>query len=231
MSDKAFLKIGNSRISFWSLSRKPRHWEHSDFQVKHLPEVEELWILSVHPRLAQKVIKEMKRRGSRIHPLGFRDLTIRPAYNTLGMDRAFNIFSAFELKGGPGIVMDFGTASTVDFYGKDGKHYGGWIAPGPKLMAKSLHQFTAQLPFVLCQKNQIQLKYGKSTPESLAAGQIHMMRGYVLEAKEMGKKILGKKFKIILTGGYTSRVGISGVYHEPQLAWKGFKALYRKGLL
>ena len=50
--------------------------------------------------------------------------------------------------GTPAITVDVGTAVTVDLIDAEGVFQGGAIFPGPRLMARSLHEYTARLPLI-----------------------------------------------------------------------------------
>ncbi len=67
---------------------------------------------------------------------------------TVGADRLVNAVGAFDRYGGDLIVVDFGTATTLDVVGSDGAYEGGVIAPGVNLSLKALHEAAAALPFI-----------------------------------------------------------------------------------
>ncbi len=67
---------------------------------------------------------------------------------TVGADRLVNTVGAFDRYGGNLIVVDFGTATTLDVVGADGAYEGGVIAPGVNLSLKALHDAAAALPFI-----------------------------------------------------------------------------------
>jgi type III pantothenate kinase len=66
----------------------------------------------------------------------------------VGADRLVNTVGAFDRYGGDLIVVDFGTATTLDVVGADGAYEGGVIAPGVNLSLKALHDAAAALPFI-----------------------------------------------------------------------------------
>lgn len=68
----------------------------------------------------------------------------------VGIDRLLNAFAARHLRCGPGpvIVVDSGTATTVDLVTSDGVFRGGSILPGLRLSARALHEYTARLPLL-----------------------------------------------------------------------------------
>lgn len=66
---------------------------------------------------------------------------VRCAYRDparLGVDRWLALLAARQHCSEPCLVIDAGTALTVDLLGRDGVHEGGYIAPGLALMAKAL---------------------------------------------------------------------------------------------
>ena len=121
-------------------------------------------------------------------------------YNQLGSDRIANAVGAFSLVRSNCLVVDFGTATTVDIVKKNGVYEGGVIAPGLKLSILNLNKSTSSLPIFELKPN---LKvYGKNTKDALNAG---FLWGYQGLINNIIKKITLKfriKFKIILTGGY-----------------------------
>ena len=68
---------------------------------------------------------------------------------TLGSDRVAAAVGAWsEAPGRNMLVIDAGTAITIDFVGKEGKYNGGNIAPGIKMRLRALHEYTSRLPMV-----------------------------------------------------------------------------------
>ena len=75
-------------------------------------------------------------------PLAIR--TDRP--QEVGADRLVNALAAARLHGTPAVVVDFGTATTLDCVAADGAYVGGAIAPGLELGLEALAARTAKLP-------------------------------------------------------------------------------------
>jgi type III pantothenate kinase len=63
----------------------------------------------------------------------------------LGVDRWLAVVGAYARVGGACVVADIGTAATVDVVASDGRHQGGYIVPGPRLMVASLLRSTREL--------------------------------------------------------------------------------------
>src|SRR5215212_9670276 len=65
-----------------------------------------------------------------------------------GIDRILNVAAAYEQMGKACVVVDAGTAVTVDVCNDAGEFLGGAIAPGVAMQLDALHAGTAQLPQV-----------------------------------------------------------------------------------
>ena len=119
--------------------------------------------------------------------------------SSIGNDRLINIIYAKHLYAKSKVIIDFGTATTIDVLDKHGVYDGGVITPGIDLSLKSLQMGTAKLPLVTFKKtNSI---VGRSTKEAIQSG---FFWGYVSMIQGLIQKIQKEKktkFKIILTGG------------------------------
>lgn len=67
---------------------------------------------------------------------------------TVGADRLVDAYAAGRLHGRPAVVVDLGTATTIEAVGPDGAYLGGAIAPGIELGLEALASRTALLPRV-----------------------------------------------------------------------------------
>ncbi len=118
---------------------------------------------------------------------------------SIGEDRLINVMYAKHIYVKSIVIIDFGTATTVDVLDKNGVYDGGVITPGIELSLKSLQMGTAKLPLVNFKKtNSI---VGRSTKEAIQSG---FFWGYVSMMQGLIEKIQKEKkseFKIILTGG------------------------------
>lgn len=87
----------------------------------------------------------------------------------VGADRVLNAYAAFRLLGpGPLVVVDFGTALTLDMVSETGAYQGGAIAPGIDTAARALSARTALLPYVPVKP--VESVIGRNTIEALQAG-------------------------------------------------------------
>jgi len=67
---------------------------------------------------------------------------------TLGADRWLAALAAHRRQAGPAVVIDCGSATTVDLIDRDGVFRGGTIAPGLPALAAGMRAVTPQLPAV-----------------------------------------------------------------------------------
>ena len=120
----------------------------------------------------------------------------------VGADRLCVAYAGYHYNGGPLIVVDFGTAITLDVVDENGAYLGGVILSGPMTIAKALHRRTAQLPRVsLSFPDKI---IGRSTDLSIQSGLswgvVDMVDGLI---DRIRKELPGKP-KVIATGGYAN---------------------------
>lgn len=120
----------------------------------------------------------------------------------VGPDRICNVFAAKNLKKGPTIVVDFGSATTYDIINENGHFIGGAIAPGIDVSANNLIQKAALLKEVAFTFPNCVI--GKNTITNLQSG--IMFSG--LDAVEgMLRRIsneLAQEPNIYLTGGFST---------------------------
>lgn len=118
----------------------------------------------------------------------------------LGADRIVNAVAAYEIYGGPVIVVDFGTATTFNAVSSKGEFLGGAICPGIKISAAALTQKTAKLPKVELSKPESVI--GRNTSAGMQAG---LFYGYVGQVNyivnRMKKEMKETDVKVIATGG------------------------------
>ncbi len=119
--------------------------------------------------------------------------------SSIGDDRLINIIYAKHIYEKSKVIIDFGTATTIDVLDQKGVYDGGVITPGIDLSLKSLQMGTAKLPLVNFKKTKSVV--GKSTKDAIQSGffwgYVSMIQG-LIERIEKEKKI---EFQIILTGG------------------------------
>ena len=123
----------------------------------------------------------------------------------VGADRIVNAVAAFELYGGPVIIVDFGTATTFCAVNANGDYLGGAISPGIRISTDALFEKTAKLPRVELIKPDAVI--GKNTISSIQSGVIFGYVGQVEYIVQRMKKELGSdKAKVIATGGLSKLI-------------------------
>lgn len=118
----------------------------------------------------------------------------------LGIDRWLAIVAAYQQKQAPVMVVDAGSALTVDLVDAEGQHQGGYIVPGSGLMLTSLLSATEQVRFDQGDHSK-GLQFGVSTTGAVYAGVLSALTGSVLMAVDEAEKRIQRDFAILLTGG------------------------------
>ena len=148
----------------------------------------------------------------------------------IGADRIVDAVGAYELYGGPVLVIDFGTATTYDLILEDGSFVAGVTSPGIRLSANALWQGTAKLPkFEILKPKSI---LAKETISSMQAGLVY---GYIGQTEYIIKKVNEeaklKEMKVVATGGLgkiiADETDMIQVY-DNRLTLKGLRLIYEK---
>jgi len=122
--------------------------------------------------------------------------------STVGHDRLINAIGAFSQGKQACIVIDVGTAVTVDFVDGEGAFQGGVIAPGAQLMLKALHAHTAALPQLeLAPPDPARGPFGKDTAHAMQLGVQSAVRGLARHMIEKYSEAYGAYPRVIATGG------------------------------
>lgn len=148
----------------------------------------------------------------------------------VGSDRIVDAVAAYEIYGGPCIVVDFGTATTYDLVGPEGTFEAGVTSPGIRICAKALWNETAKLPEVEIKKPDTIL--AKDTITSMQAGIVY---GYIGQTEYIIDRIKEESgfdnLKVIATGGMgriiyenTDRIDV----YDNELTLQGMRIIYEK---
>ncbi|WP_226700719.1 type III pantothenate kinase [Qipengyuania gaetbuli] len=120
---------------------------------------------------------------------------------SLGADRALNTIAAHEKYEGDLIVIDFGTATTIDAVDFTGAYKGGIIAPGINLSLDALVGNTAKLPRIAIRKPDNDSVIGRNTEDQMLIG---VFWGYVALIEGLVSRMkseIGRPAKVVATGG------------------------------
>ncbi|MBM3255477.1 MAG: type III pantothenate kinase [Candidatus Omnitrophica bacterium] len=161
-------------------------------------------VCSVVPAVTGVLAADLKRsQGSSIYIIG-RDIKV-PLKNLyrnplqVGADRLINAYAGIKLYGAPLIVVDFGTAITLDVISRDKEYIGGMILPGLVISLRALSRETALLPRIeLSRPGEF---IGRDTRNSMLSGIFYGFAAAVdLLSLKIRKKI-GKNTIVVGTGG------------------------------
>ena len=122
------------------------------------------------------------------------------------------------------IIVDCGTAATVDLVSASGAFLGGAILPGPALMARALAEGTSRLPAVAALEQETPpVMPGRSTQDAIAAGIGWGFRGAIARLVEEARASIGVEADVILTGGWRGAVrdDLPGAIEMPELVLAG----------
>lgn len=153
-----------------------------------------------------------------------------PNPREIGADRIVDAVGAYDVYGGPVIVIDFGTATTYDLIGPDGEFLAGITAPGIRISAKALWEDTAKLPEIEIKKPDSIL--AKETISSMQAGLVY---GYIGQTEYIVKKVKEESgymdAKVVATGGLgkiiAEETDCINIY-DKDLTLNGLRLIYEK---
>ncbi len=145
----------------------------------------------------------------------------------VGADRIVNAVAAYELFGGPGVVVDFGTATSFDVYSGAGEFLGGVIAPGVATSIQALSLKGAQLPRIeLAAPSHV---VGRSTVEAMRSGAVYGFAGLVDRIVAEITAELAVTPAVVATGGLAPSVleaCRSVDRHDPWLTLHGLRIVW-----
>lgn len=198
-------------------------------------DIEAVIIASVVPGIMHSLKNSIKKYLN-INPIevgagiktGIKMVTANP--KEIGADRVVDAAAAYDIYGGPLIVIDFGTATTYDLISEDGSFLAGVTSPGIRISADALWKETAKLPEIEIKKPASIL--AKDTISSMQAGLVY---GYIGQTEYIVKKMIEESgysnIKVIATGGLgriiSDSTDVIQIY-DPTLTLKGLRIIYNK---
>jgi type III pantothenate kinase len=230
MRPNVVVDVGNTRIK-WGLCGEdavrstcslphedPRAWER---QLDQWPEARGLWVVSgVHPKRRDQLMEWLRARGQHVYllddpkDLPLRVLVARPEH--VGVDRLLDAVAANSRRqgGAPAVIIDAGSAVTVDSVDDNGAFIGGAILPGMRLMAKALHDYTALLPLLPVPEKPPDVP-GTNTPAAMELGIFWAVAGGIAALLREYRSYYKAKIQVFLTGGDGPR--LHPLFPEAQL--------------
>ncbi len=183
--------------------------------AEYKPDIRMVAIAGVNPPLLDDIARLFRERDLPSSVVG-RDLEI-PIDNLtdepekVGTDRLLNALAAFRRFDQPVMIVDAGTATTIDVTDKFGRFLGGAIAPGPRTALDALYKSTAALPHVSLGEAERRLtsgtrekgglpEIGKNTQEAMIAGVAWSLIGAIESLRAVYERSVGP-IKVVGTGG------------------------------
>jgi type III pantothenate kinase len=150
----------------------------------------------------------------------------------VGADRIVDAVAAYEIYGGPVIVIDFGTATTYDVVNENGEFIAAITSPGIQISADALWSKAAQLPNIEIQKPKSIL--ARNTITSMQAGLVYGYIGQVeYIVKEIKKELKMDYIKVVATGGLANIIFGETKYiddYDLLLTMRGLKIIHEKNI-
>lgn len=213
-----------------------------DFDFEKLADIDGICWCSVVPSISEKLAKRLSELKFKSVNLSYKNSPIkidlkRP--ELLGQDRLAVAIGAMCFMEPPYIVVDMGTAVTIDVVDSSGTYVGGAIAPGISAFTSYLNEKTAQLPLLDIANADFDMSIGKDTVEAMNVG---CVKGFCKLAdgiiSDIERDFFGTKAafgKTIFTGGYVEHLPkkwLAGRRIEPNLAniglAKSFELILKK---
>jgi len=155
------------------------------------------------------------------------------ADHTTGQDRLLAALGAYDGLKQACVVVDAGTAITVDFVDGTGVFHGGAIAPGAQMMLDALAARTAALPALEAAPPDGEGPYPKTTPDAMRVGVVAAARGFVRVMLDRYAESYGAYPAVIATGGDAETLFAGDELIEsivPNLVLRGVNVSVRRAL-
>ncbi|MCL2562345.1 MAG: type III pantothenate kinase [Rikenellaceae bacterium] len=170
--------------------------------LKIYPGIDKVILASVRRDIAEveEAVKKRVKRYTRFD--GTKKVPIKNLYatpETLGPDRLAAAVGANAIYPDSNVmIVDFGTAITIDLVTQRGEFLGGNISPGVDVRFQSLHERTANLP--LCEDTGRTVLLGTTSEEAICSGVLNGVL-YEIEGYVMRLESEYEELRIIFTGG------------------------------
>ena len=205
------------------------------FEVS-VPEIEDCIISSVVPPVFNAV------RTGIMKVIGKAPLVVGPGIKTglniqvdtpsqVGSDRIVIAVAALAEYKPPLILLDLGTATTIELVGEGNTYMGGCIIPGVRISLDALTSRTAQLPGINLDTPKKVI--GKNTVDCMRSGIMHGTAAMVDGMIERVEEEYGHKTTVVATGGMAQFIVPlckRDIYLERDLLLKGLNIIYKKNL-
>lgn len=199
--------------------------------LKHPPEA--VYGVSVATREAKDRVSTYCRQQWGLEPCWFKSSSeacgVRNGYNiphTLGADRWAAMIAAYKMSLGAVLVVDCGTACTIDLLDSTGTHLGGAISPGQAMMRRSLSRGTAQIRVDEATECH---HFSRDTVGGVTAGTLQSLIGFIELMHRRAEETLNTKVLLYITGGDAELIRrglvVEPVHYHADLVLHGVVAL------
>lgn len=200
----------------------------------HLSDIDDCIISSVVPPVFNSV------RTGVIKVIGKQPMVVGPGLKTglnihvdvpsqVGSDRIVIAVAALAEYKAPLILMDLGTATTIEVVEPENKYLGGVIFPGVKVSLDALTSRAAQLPGISLDRPKAVI--GKNTVDCMRSGMMYGTAAMIDGLVERIESELGHKSTLIATGGmaqFITPLCKRDIILEKDLLLKGLNIIYKK---
>lgn len=165
---------------------------------------EDIFLASVVPRVTEAIRTWVNRhwavpiRRYREEIPAFIDVDV-PDPDQVGDDRLLNALAVTQFYGAPAIVVDSGTATSIDIITDSGAFAGGLIGPGVQMSANALHRDCALLPRV--EPGVFNEAFGTDTESAIRGGLYHGFRGFIREIRREVSREMEGDVTVVGLGG------------------------------
>ncbi|MBF6057576.1 type III pantothenate kinase [Thiomicrorhabdus heinhorstiae] len=226
--NKLFLDLGNSRIKWASVYDDEYEYggaesienffgDGNERILEEIGEPDEVYFTSVAGEEVIDNLKTFVQKNWRLIPIqmsaqkdccGLVSGYTKPS--ALGDDRWMAMQGALGYYSDPCIVIDAGTALTIDAI-LDGRHLGGFIVPGLKSLRSALATDTADLQMIDSfeyseEGDENETLLAKDTNSAILGGTLYMTASFINQVIHDLNEQVGTSFKVVLTGGDSSRL-------------------------
>jgi len=237
-SMQLLVDIGNSRIK-WStpqqlLNGQSRGGACQDLsrilqeQWSRMPRPVKVWLASVAKEEVTSRLVEWTAHHWKLSPVRVKSapalLGVVNGYKDpaqLGVDRWLALLGARAVCPAPCLVVDCGTATTVDALDGQGRHLGGLILPGLRSMRETLAKHTAIQPFGTTREYEY---FARDTAGGIASAAVLATSCVIGQSAMRLRSRMGSEVGCLLTGGAAAELNGSlelDVRHEPNLVLNG----------
>ena len=200
----------------------------------HVQDIDDCIISSVVPPVFNSV------RTGVIKVIGKQPMVVGPGLKTglnihvdvpsqVGSDRIVIAVAALAEYKAPLILMDLGTATTMDVVAPENRYMGGIIFPGVKVSLDALTSRAAQLPAISLDKPKHVV--GKNTVDCMRSGMMYGTAAMIDGLVDRIEEELGHSCTLIATGGlaqFITPLCKREIILEKELLLKGLNIIYRK---